>query len=356
MDILNFISWLKAKRQFTVVHPEKTLLPIGVKDPKRDDDYLAGAILVQDFINQIGTGVVGPAGPQGPIGPQGVVGPQGAQGDPGIQGATGPQGSQGIQGIQGDAGPVGPAGLTWQGLWSSTTVYAQNDAVSYLGATYFCYNPAGVGPSGIDPVTDTANWALVAAQGATGPQGPAGATGPVGPQGPQGLQGIQGPIGLTGATGPQGPQGASGTPAFVSTGSFSTTAAVDTILVSVLIPANTYTSPGAFDIMSHYLKNTGYAASGTYWINTSNTLVGAQRLATSNMVTGNRFMGFKRTFFINGAVTTFFADGVSQTADVGLSGSSGQTATVDWTQDQYILIVGASDGTNILTVRGVRIY
>jgi hypothetical protein len=54
MDILNFISWIKGKRQVTSVDPAKTLLPVGLKDPKRDDGYLAGAISVEDFVTQIG--------------------------------------------------------------------------------------------------------------------------------------------------------------------------------------------------------------------------------------------------------------------------------------------------------------
>ena len=145
MDILNFISWIKGGRQVTTVDPARTLLPVGLKDGRRDDDYLTGAISVQDFINQVGTGTTGA---QGPIGPQGVP------------------------------GPVGPAGLNWQGLWSALTTYADNDAVSFGGASYFCYNPLGVGPSASDPTVDTANWALLASQGAIGPQGPQGIQGP----------------------------------------------------------------------------------------------------------------------------------------------------------------------------------
>ena len=54
MDILNFISWIKGGRQVTTVDPAKTLLPVGLKDGRRDDDYLAGAITVQDFANLVG--------------------------------------------------------------------------------------------------------------------------------------------------------------------------------------------------------------------------------------------------------------------------------------------------------------
>lgn len=53
MDILNFISWIKGKRVVTTVDPNRTLLPVGLKDGRRDDEYLAGAISVQDFITQI---------------------------------------------------------------------------------------------------------------------------------------------------------------------------------------------------------------------------------------------------------------------------------------------------------------
>lgn len=54
MDILNFISWIKGGRQVTAVDPKKTLLPVGLKDGRRDDGYLAGAITVEDFAAQLG--------------------------------------------------------------------------------------------------------------------------------------------------------------------------------------------------------------------------------------------------------------------------------------------------------------
>jgi hypothetical protein len=53
MDILNFISWIKGKRQVTTVDPARTLIPLGLKDGRRDDEYLAGAITVEDFAAQI---------------------------------------------------------------------------------------------------------------------------------------------------------------------------------------------------------------------------------------------------------------------------------------------------------------
>ena len=53
MDILNFISWIKGKRLVTTVDPAKTLIPVALKDGRRDDDYLTGAISVEDLAAQI---------------------------------------------------------------------------------------------------------------------------------------------------------------------------------------------------------------------------------------------------------------------------------------------------------------
>lgn len=58
MDILNFISWIKGGRKVTTVDPTKTLIPVGLKDDRRDDGYLAGAITVADFAAQISVGPV----------------------------------------------------------------------------------------------------------------------------------------------------------------------------------------------------------------------------------------------------------------------------------------------------------
>jgi hypothetical protein len=53
MDILNFISWIRGNRVVTTVDPAKTLIPVGLKDGRRDDEYLAGAITVQELAAQI---------------------------------------------------------------------------------------------------------------------------------------------------------------------------------------------------------------------------------------------------------------------------------------------------------------
>ena len=53
MDILNFISWIKSSKLVSNVDPKKTLIPLGVKTNKRDDDYVPVTMTVEDLINQI---------------------------------------------------------------------------------------------------------------------------------------------------------------------------------------------------------------------------------------------------------------------------------------------------------------
>lgn len=160
--------------------------------------------IVKPIEGEGSNGIPGPVGPTGPQGPQGIQGIAGPQGNQGPTGTTGIQGIQGAQGIQGPAGAVGPAGLNWQGAWVSGTSYVADDAVGYSGASYFCINATS---GTTNPAADTANWALLASQGAVGPQGPQGLQGIQGDPGPAG---VQGPIGLTGPTGTEGPLGPTG--------------------------------------------------------------------------------------------------------------------------------------------------
>lgn len=138
-------------------------------------------------------GPAGPQGPQGAVGPGGATGPQGVTGNTGATGSAGPQGTQGVQGPPGGA----PA---WKGEWSAATTYVSNDAVSYVGSSY--YAPSSV-TLGVAP--PAAPWQQIAAKGDTGPQGVQGIQGTTGATGSQGIQGIQGPQGTIGNTGPAGP-------------------------------------------------------------------------------------------------------------------------------------------------------
>ena len=145
----------------------------------------------------------------------GIVGPTGA--DSTVPGPTGPAGATGATGATGAVGPTGATGLNWQGTWSSSTDYVNDDAVYYNSSSWFA---AGNPTTGEVPEIGATHWMPLALQGATGAtgaqgiQGVKGDTGETGPQGIQGIQGIQGETGATGATGatgPQGPQGETGT-------------------------------------------------------------------------------------------------------------------------------------------------
>jgi len=50
MDVLNVISWLKSKRLVTTVDASQTLIPLGLRDSRRDDGYLPGVISVADLL------------------------------------------------------------------------------------------------------------------------------------------------------------------------------------------------------------------------------------------------------------------------------------------------------------------
>ena len=141
-------------------------------------------------------GGVGPNGPIGPQGYQGISGQAGAQGIPGTTGATGLSGPEGSQGI------AGPVGLSFQGIYTSTSNYALADGVSYMGAGYVSLTASNHGNT---PDQSPMQWSLFAASGTSGSIGPPGVAGPTGFTGPIGPQGLSGPTGTSGATGQQGP-------------------------------------------------------------------------------------------------------------------------------------------------------
>lgn len=53
MDILNFISWIRGGRKVDTIDLSQTLIPVGIRDDRRDDQYLTVAITAEDFAAQI---------------------------------------------------------------------------------------------------------------------------------------------------------------------------------------------------------------------------------------------------------------------------------------------------------------
>ena len=112
-------------------------------DSKESDSTAHDAALEIVLTGGGGVGPAGPIGPAGAVGPQGAAGPIGPGGPTGNTGPSGPAGSAGATGpaglngpagppgSTGPAGPAGPQGLVWQGDFSSSTNYNQNDAVHF---------------------------------------------------------------------------------------------------------------------------------------------------------------------------------------------------------------------------------
>lgn len=176
------------------------------------------------------SGTVGAMGQQGSPGPQGIpgsVGPNGERGSQGEQGIAGQAGAQGIlgqtgaTGLQGPMGPqgvAGPVGMSFRGLYSSSTNYGIADGVTYSGAGYVSTQSSNLGNT---PDLNPLQWTMFAAPGAAGAVGPAGLIGPVGQSGVQGLTGAIGPAGPAGATGAQGPSVANYTGVYSSATNYS---------------------------------------------------------------------------------------------------------------------------------------
>ena len=330
-------------------------------------------------------GAAGAVGATGPIGPQGIAGPIGATGPQGSTGATGATGATGPQGVQGVLGPIGPAGLSWVGTWSALGVYLENEAVSFGGASYFCYNPLGVGPSATDPSVDTPNWALLAAVGATGPAGAAGAAGvagATGPAGPTGLTGPQGPQGVQGIQGIQGPAGANFSVAN-DTPQYTLPGGTPWVVDFITIPANTYNSLSEVVLdLTGLISKTAINGGMEYeiWLtdnletldtafsNTNNPVLIAGALANSS---NQRNIKLEKSFVIKGDDVIFvpmttttnsgsdsavLGTGISYSAQafnfVPKRASTVHLAPIDWTVDWYL--VSVADVVNPLDNIGAR--
>ena len=302
-NLTNFFNLIRTRKIKTQL-ADNDLIAVGTRDNTWEGKYQPTAITYDDLAAQLS--VSGPPGPPGPAGADGAQGPAGAVGPQGIQGLTGP------------TGPVGAAGLNFVGTWNSATAYSSTDVVFYAGSSYVCSNP--VGPSITTPDIDTANWDFLALQGLQGPQGPS-------------------------------------TPYFYLSGEYTVTSISDTMFASIFIPANTYTGIEAISLTAQFVKTTGYTAGAKISINTANTLTGATQLAYILNGSTMRYSGVTRTFYQNGTDLYIFPQLTSSNSDNIVSTSSGQTVTVDWTVDQYIIFSGSvSSAGQVLRLRGAKIY
>lgn len=301
-NISNFFNIIKKGRLKSQLG-DTDMIPVGTRDTVNKSQYQDTAISFKDLKNQVGG-----SAPQGP------------------PGATGPAGAQGPQGIQGVPGAVGAAGLNFTGTWDPTTAYAQDDVAFFDGSSYVA--TSAVGPTATDPSVDTANWAFLA------------------------LQGLQGPQGVPG-----------------SGFSISDASRVDTgastsqfLFRSLLIPANTFTLGDMFHIEAMFLKVTGHSFDYKCYINTANTLTGADLLWQTNFQSSRRYMNTVYTLAIDrsgpGDTTTGgSSNNNAVTSGFSQYGNSGSNHAIDWSVDQYILIGGVnSSAVNPTTNIGAKIW
>ena len=121
----------------------------------------------------LSTGEAGPTGPAGPQGPKGDTGAQGLQGLAGPQGAAGNAGVPGAAGATGPQGPKGDpgtgGGMQFEGAYSASTSYAQNNVVTYSNAAWVSLHDSNRNST---PGTSAADWnVLVPAATSTGTGG-----------------------------------------------------------------------------------------------------------------------------------------------------------------------------------------
>jgi hypothetical protein len=129
-----------------------------------------------------------------------------------------------------------------------------------------------------------------------------------------------------------------------------------TISQTILIPANTFTSAGgALEFMARYQK-TGTAAnySSTVYINTSNTLTGANALAWFSSNPNTLIQGI-RTARISANTLTVYPANTTALSDYAATSTAQTSVAFDSTVDNYLLFaVQLNDGTDSALVQMAR--
>ena len=115
--------------------------------------------------------------------------------------------------------------------------------------------------------------------------------------------------------------------------------AVETRFVSILIPANTFSSGSAFEVTFRFGRNSITGACGfKMYLNTSDA-VGGVTIAAFTMAAGNISTTVQRLYTIRSASETHhFTTAAGNTTDYVTSGSALVTSNINWTVAQYLVI------------------
>lgn len=111
-----------------------------------------------------------------------------------------------------------------------------------------------------------------------------------------------------------------------------------TLMKSVLIPANTYTTGDVVKILNRAIRNTATGGAIDYlYINTTNTLTGATLVA--NMSGSLSFYGMERSLYIKSATNTetfnTSASAAGSEVTTGVNGAS--SLNINWAVNQYVI-------------------
>ena len=132
----------------------------------------------------------------------------------------------------------------------------------------------------------------------------------------------------------------------------------ETISQSLLIPANTFTTSGALEVVTRVSKTgTAGGVSIKVYKNTTNSLTGATQIATLGSPLGNTnlFAQGIKTFRINSNTLTGLALNVSSLNDFVSGTSAALSTTFTTSVDNYIIftlaLVSTADSANVSMVR-----
>jgi hypothetical protein len=218
---------------------------------------------------------------------------------------VGPKGDTGDTGPKGDTGDTGTNGNTILYGSVAPTTEGVNGDFFVNTVTNFLYGPksGGVWPSG---------------------------TSLVGPQG------VIGPTGPTGAFSPLAAGYFRNTTTVTHTGTLA-----NTKLISIRIPANTFSSGNSFDILTRMQIN-GSLFTTIFiraYIHTSDTLGGATVLVNTSMGSGNVFSLIQRNILIKSPTSTLVFNTLPTiNLDISVNAYAHTNLNTDWTVDQYIII------------------
>ena len=142
----------------------------------------------------------------------------------------------------------------------------------------------------------------------------------------------------------------------IATSAVNTT--TETISQSLLIPANTFTTSGALEVVTRVSKTgTAGGVSIKVYKNTTNSLTGATQIATLGSPLGNTnlFAQGIKTFRINSNTLTGLALNVSSLNDFVSGTSAALSTTFTTSVDNYIIftlaLVSTADSANVSMVR-----